>query len=318
MEVQNSMAKSIAQERRDYDETCKRILAERQIRARILHDYVSEFSNTNIAAIESMLDDEVEVGTEPIGRDDWAAYSVGGHERNTEDSTLAEGVARFDVRFSVPIPGKGSRMTIEVDLEAQNKWDVGYPLASRAVFYCARMLSMQGDKILPKSEYEKLNKVYSVWVCSHPDKEHKGVVEQFSMRPHSDRESLMFDGYDLMDVCFICLDSHKISAEDGCLGLLGALFALRCDPKELRRILADDFGMIMTESIDERVEAMCNFSEGIWEDGKAEGRAEGRAEALRSLMASLSIGIERAMELLCIPSSERERYEQMIANDSRS
>ena len=42
--------------------------------------------------------------------------------------------------------------------------------------------------------------------------------------------------------------------------------------------------MMMTEDIDERVEDMCNFSEGAWDDGKAAGIAEGKAEGLVNLI----------------------------------
>lgn len=67
--------------------------------------------------------------------------------------------------------------------------------------------------------------------------------------------------------------------------------------------------MILTETIDERVEDMCNFSEGIWEDGKAEGRAE----MVRNLMRNLSLSIERAMEVLGIPEEEREDCQRLVA-----
>ena len=78
--------------------------------------------------------------------------------------------------------------------------------------------------------------------------------------------------------------------------------------------MINDFGMILTEEIDERVENMCNFSEGVWEDGKAEGKAVG----LANLMHNISLPIERAMEVLGIPLDERGKYEQLIASIPRN
>ncbi len=81
--------------------------------------------------------------------------------------------------------------------------------------------------------------------------------------------------------------------------------------------MINDFGMIgmiLTEEMDERVEKMCNFSEGVWEDGKAEGKAEG----LANLMHNISLPIERAMEVLGIPLDERGKYEQLIASIPRN
>ena len=56
--------------------------------------------------------------------------------------------------------------------------------------------------------------------------------------------------------------------------------------------------MIMTETLDERIE-------GIWEDGKA--------KMVRNLMSSLSLSIERAMEVLGIPEDEREDCQRLVA-----
>ena len=138
MEVRNSLGRSVRQLRRDYDAACKSILAERQVRARVLGAYVGELGDLRVAEIERMLDDEVEMG-EPVGRDERGLGAGRAHDINAEDPTLEEGTARFDVRFAVTVP-RGEAV-VEVNLEAQNKWSVGYPLPSRAVFYCARMVS---------------------------------------------------------------------------------------------------------------------------------------------------------------------------------
>lgn len=311
MQVGNTLSLSVSQRRRDYDEACKLVLADRQIRARILQAYVPEFASLGLDSIEALLGEEVQIGEEPVGREARVAWLTG-EDLNTEDAAVGEGTARFDVRFSVAVPGEGE-VLVEIDLEAQSGWSVGYPLPSRAVFYCARMLSAQGARILPRSDYGGLRKVYSLWVCSRPDVRHRGRVDSFAVQPIDPASSEVYDGYDLMGVTMVCLDGDKADAAYGCLGLLSALFARESDPAELKRSLVEDFGMILTEQIDERTEAMCNFSEGVWADGKAEGRAEGRAEAVRNLVVSLSFTIEKAMDVLGVPADEREECARMVA-----
>lgn len=73
---------------------------------------------------------------------------------------------------------------------------------------------------------------------------------------------------------------------------------------------------------------MCNFSESIRDKAMAEGRNEGIAEGkiegknigkeettimlIRNLMEEAIISIHKAMELLRVPMSERDRYTVLI------
>ena len=43
-----------------------------------------------------------------------------------------------------------------------------YPLTKRAIYYCSRMISAQHGPIFTKSEYGKIRKVYSIWICTQP------------------------------------------------------------------------------------------------------------------------------------------------------
>lgn len=40
-----------------------------------------------------------------------------------------------------------------------------YDIVTRGVFYCARMLSSQMGNEISAKEYDKLKKVYSIWIC---------------------------------------------------------------------------------------------------------------------------------------------------------
>ena len=53
----------------------------------------------------------------------------------------------------------------------------------------------------------------------------------------------------------------------------------RKDVSEKKRILADEYGMIMTAEMERRIQIMCNWSESIRERERKEARKEARIEA---------------------------------------
>ena len=93
---------------------------------------------------------------------------------NNEDSTLTEGTLFYDVRFDAIAPKSADSAEQEevirliINVEAQTKFKPGYPLTKRAIYYCSRMISAQHGSIFTKSEYGKIRKVYSIWICTQP------------------------------------------------------------------------------------------------------------------------------------------------------
>lgn len=41
-----------------------------------------------------------------------------------------------------------------------------YPLIKSALYYCARLISSQLNTVFTGSHYEKIQKVYSIWICT--------------------------------------------------------------------------------------------------------------------------------------------------------
>ena len=52
-----------------------------------------------------------------------------------------------------------------MNVEAQKKFYLKYRIVTRGIFTGARMLSEQLDREFTDSEYGKLKKVYSIWIC---------------------------------------------------------------------------------------------------------------------------------------------------------
>ena len=81
--------------------------------------------------------------------------------------------------------------------------------------------------------------------------------------------------YELMSQIMIGLGDHEDEAAVGVLRLLDVIFSQRLALNEKKEIMSSEFGIAMTEELEEEVKEMCNFSEAIWERAMTEGRAKG-------------------------------------------
>lgn len=75
--------------------------------------------------------------------------------------------------------------------------------------------------------------------------------------------------YDLLSVVMICLGEPQQTAnpnatqEEKLIRLLEVLFSLRISAMEKKRILSEEYNIIVTESIERLVDDMCNLSDGV-------------------------------------------------------
>lgn len=216
MPMENQLAHAITQTEYDlsYDKAAKKLLANKQILAQIMKNCVNEYSACSVDEIaEKYIEGTPEVGTVGVHVDDTnrpkkTSDVIAGS--NNEDSTLTEGTINYDVRFDAIAPAsEGSAeqkdvIRLIINVEAQTAFNPGYPLTKRAIYYCSRMISAQHGPIFTNSEYGKIRKVYSIWVCTH------GVIRCFV-------EGLRTDSLYLMPGVRV---SQVLS---GCLILLGVL-----------------------------------------------------------------------------------------------
>ena len=84
------------------------------------------------------------------------------------------------------------------------------------------------------------------------------------------------------------------------------------DVEKKRQVLQEEFDIPMTETLEAEVHQMCNLSEGVRDLGRAEGRAEGFLASIRSLMANTGWSLEKAMETLGVPETDRPRYADLL------
>lgn len=310
MEVENTLAKNItiADNKAAYDAACKRLLANKVILAWIMKSCMEEYKDFEVDEIAKKyieaipqitkvavnLDEEVEQHSEQI------------KGAKTEDSTIKEGTITYDIRFYALVPQSEELVSLIINVEAQNNFYPGYPIVKRGIYYCSRMISSQYGVEFTDAHYERIKKVYSIWICANPPKYRENTIARYVIQ----EENLVGDiaerkeNYDLFTVVMICLGHDGDDRYTGILKLLDVLLSSEKEPEEKKKILQNDFHIKMTKILESEVRAVCNLSKGVEENGIKKGILV----SIQNLMESMDWTAEQAMKALKIPETEQEIY----------
>lgn len=160
MKKESTLARTISTEgeKAAYDNVCKKLLANREILAWIMKSCLSEYRDCSILEIaDRYIEGESEISMISVHRDETAKIPTIKGE-NTEDTSINEGTVTYDIRFRAIAPGSGELITLIIDVEAQNDFYPGYPLVTRSVYYCCRMISANIIQSLPIHIMKRLRK----------------------------------------------------------------------------------------------------------------------------------------------------------------
>ena len=316
MVAETTVAESIriVDEKAAYDAACKRVLAEKIILAWVMKHCLVEFHDCEVTEIaEKFIEGTPQVGEIPVMPDETNQTPRIG-QTGVEDKTLTEGTIYYDIRFDALAPVSGELIGLIINLEAQNKYDPGYPLTKRGIYYCSRMISAQYGTVFTKAHYEKLKKVYSIWICTNPPRSRENTITRY----HIHEENLVGNvrekeqNYDLMSVIMVCLGRPESENYSGVLKLLGVLLSQKMAYTEKQRILEEDFSIPMKKELESEVSSMCNLSDGVEARGIAKGITSNTLQSIRSLMETLRFTALQSMDALKIPEEEREKYMKML------
>ena len=307
-----------------YDECCKKLLSNKKILAWILKYSASEYKDCSLEQIAAFIEGEPQIGTAMM---DAGATASSVRGRNTEDSVINEGKITYDLRFDALAPGAdGEVIQLIINVEAQNAFKPSYPLLKRAVYYCSRMISAQKGMEFGKSEYNKIKKVYSIWVCANPPIKYRDTITRYKLCEEnligSVREDIL--NYDLINIVMICLGDGQNRSDD-VLGLLETLLSETMDAERKIRILDQEYNMKLSEGAETEVLGeMCNLSEGVYnkgiekgmekgiEKGMEKGRESALLESIKKIMAGMGITVDKAMDVLEIPEEKRAEYLELL------
>ena len=193
-----------------------------------------------------------------------------------EDISQNEGTVYYDVRFNAIAPSTGEHDNIRliINAEAQNRFKLKYPLIKRAVYYGSRLISAQHGTVFTKSDYQKLRKVYSIWICVNPAKRFRNTITRYSLKPETIIGNAVEapENYDLINIVMVCLGKMEEWNDNNLIKFLGVLFQNELSAREKKDILERDFNIPMTETFESEVDDMCNLSQGVAEKAMQQGR----------------------------------------------
>jgi hypothetical protein len=321
MEVENTLSKNItsAGDNASYDASCKRLLANKIILAWIMKSCIAEYRDFDVKEIaEKYIEGTPQIAEVAVNPDEEPDGGEQIRGASTEDSTINEGTVTYDIRFLAIAPVTGELLRLIINVEAQNDFYPGYPIIKRAIYYCSRMISSQYETEFTDAHYEKIKKVYSIWICMNPPKNRGNSITRYSVK----EENLVGDvkekveDYDLLTAVMICLGDSHGDNYSGILKLLDVLLSSERKPEEKKKILENDFSIEMTKSLEREVSIMCNLSKGVEERGITKGITQGITQgilsSIQNLMESMSWSAEQAMNALKIPEEERSKYANEI------
>ena len=326
MEIENILAKNItaAGEKAAYDAACKRLLANKVILAWIMKSCLEEYKDYRVNEIaEKYIEGVPQIAEAAVNPDeDGCEGSEQIRGAKNEDSTIQEGTITYDIRFLAIVPGTGETIRLMINVEAQNDFYPGYPIIKRALYYCSRMISSQYGTEFTETQYEKIRKVYSIWICPNPPKKRENTITRYFVQEENlvGQVSEQKENYDLLTVVMICLGHAEDDNYTGILKLLDVLLSSEKEAEEKKKILQEDFDIAMTKTLESEVSAMCNLSKGVEERGIAIGLERGMERgleaatlnAIRNLMETLKLTAEQAMEALKVPEEEKVKYTGMV------
>ncbi len=294
-----------------YDQACKKVLSHKSILAWILKTCADEYKDYSVAEIAEKYIEEPEVGETPMRPDQTNRI----HGDNTEDGSLTESTVHYDILFHASVPGDAeSRIGLIVNIEAQNRYDNGYPLVKRGLYYCSRMISSQYGVVFDKAHYENIKKVYSVWICMNVPDPWKNTITEYRIQ-ESNRFGTAKEArehYDILKTVMIGLGDEALR-EEQLLRLLNVLFSKEMVLSRKKDILSEEFDLPMTVNMEEGVEDMCNLGQGIREESFNEGKFNGIVRILDSIMGSLHISFDEAADIAKLSPEERAICKAILA-----
>lgn len=292
------------EQKRLYDAACKKVLAEKGIIANILKYCTTEFADVSIADIcNKYLQEKPIIGNITVEPADITSLQGTANE----DNSLAEGKIYYDIRFTAIVPNDKDIVELIINIEAQNNFNPGYPLLKRSIYYGSRLISGQYGSVFTKSHYEKIQKVYSIWICTEPTKSWEYSITKYSMQESNivGIAHAPVADYDLMTIVFVCLGHKSYTELTGLLKILNLMFIDRIADKNSLSVLKDEFAVSLTPSLEKGVKEMCNLSEGVEKRGIEKGQRD----------SLLSVALEMLRDKM--PLKLIEKYSRLSAAEIR-
>ena len=307
-----------------YDEAAKRLLSQKIVLAYILRECLPEYQDYTPKEIaEQFIEGDPQVGETAVHADEEISECEK-PERilglNTEDTTVTEGMVRYDIRFKALLPKNPERLYLILNIEAQNEQQMWYPLLKRAVYYGSRLISSQYGTVFSGMDYGAVKKVYSIWICTKSAKKYRNSMNRYEMveeclvgENRSDPEN-----YRLMNLILLHVGEYDEGTHEGILGFLEVLLSGKLQAEEKRQILQERYHIAMTKKMSEEVTQMCNLSWGIYQDGVEDGVEQGIEQKGKEVALALYQDGMPLEKIARIVSESMTKIEEWLTEESAS
>lgn len=313
-----------------YDALAKKFLSRKAILARILKYSVKEFATCKLEDIEQKYiegDPTLTINTVPL---DDSIYIKG---RNAESKSPNEGLVTFDIIFDAILPTDNEIAKFIINVEPQKTTkNLYYKLMKRTVYYAARLISSQKEKEFKNDDYDKLKKIFSIWVCMEVQNYRADSIQEYRLTEKVLHGNFHDDikNYDLMTI--IILNLGENSTTHKLLNLLHLIFMELKPSEEKTKILRDNYQIELSQDMKEELEKMGGLMEPLLniakkqaakqaaEQAAAETKIKVEAETekttliknIRSLMKTLNLTAQQAMDALQISADKQKEYISLI------
>ena len=265
-EITNAV--NAANDRAQYDERAKRLLGHKSILAHILVDTVEEFRGMDPRDVVKYMEGEPKIGVVPT---EPGLTNVDGERvvgMNTENTEINEGTINFDIVFYVRM--KDGLSQIIVNVEAQKDMPTEYHILNRAIFYACRLVSSQKERDFVNKKYDDIKQVYTIWICMNMPED---STDYYYLANKKVLGNCRWEGkQDLLNIVLLGL-ARELPGQDKkheLHRLLGALLSKKLSQNEKLNIIEKEYDIPLEEDLRKDVSVMCNLSQGIVDDTKAE------------------------------------------------
>lgn len=255
-----------------YDALCKQVLSNKMILAWIMKECVIEYRDIEVEEIAyKYIEGEPEVGTTNV--------IIGEQIRGlpTESVGINEGKIFYDIRYRAIAPSNEGNIELIINVEAQNQYNPGYPLIKRGIYYASRMISGQYGIDFVHGDYDRIKKVYSIWICRNVPKNRENTITSYDIKETNIIGNVVEKTahYDLMSVVMVYLGQAVDEQQSQTLRMLNTLLSESIRASEKLAVLSDEFRIPKAKQLESGVQYMCNLSQGIEDIGFEKGMQQG-------------------------------------------
>ena len=302
MDTNISKVIDITSDSAKYDASIKEMLADKQILSRILKYTLDEFSQMDIEDIMKCMDEPQisSVRMEPGFTNTEKIQKV-----SEEDNVLGEGKIYYDIRFNAYL--EKEQIKILVNIEAQkstNPSKLGYHLDNRIIYYLGRMISAQKEVEFTKSSYDDLKAVRSIWICMDSADQEDSInrikfTEETVFGAQIEKENLN----KVQGIIIRLRKNENVEKSKNILIAMLEELLKKEAVADKKKILSEEYGIVMRDDTERRLNTMCNLSEVVLEKGIEKG--------MRQLIQQMRNNGKNTKEIAEFCGIPMERVEEM-------